>query len=86
MVCPYRVAVALITGLAVLYIAAREFLFDKSEDENQNLKKKKYSWWDYYTGKWAFDLIRGNQYEQEEQETEKDAAASSGKDTIAASN
>jgi hypothetical protein len=64
MVCPYRLVVALITGLAVLYIAAKEFIF--VEDESMKKKKKSYKLWDYYTGKWAYDLFTGNQYVQDE--------------------
>jgi hypothetical protein len=54
----------LVTALAVFYVAAKEFIWAKEEEEEGVTKKvkKTYKWWDYYTGKWAYDALSGNDY------------------------
>lgn len=65
MVCPFRVFVVILTALTCVYVAVREFLFPKEEglvvNDVDGKKTPKYSLWDYYTGKWTYDILVGKE-------------------------
>jgi len=61
MVCPFRLVVMLLTALVVVYIAVKEFIW-KPDPSEEIRKKKQYKWYDYYTGRWAWETLRGKNF------------------------
>jgi hypothetical protein len=54
------------TLLVIIVIAVKEFLLQPDPELTRQRKTKQYRLWDYYTGKWAYEVLLGRNWQEQD--------------------